>query len=438
MSLRAATKKEDRTPVLRVLSSFFVAAPRNGWTGGQYSLFRVIFGIYLLVHFAELVPWGAELFSNQGVLPAGTASPVLHLFPNVLAVWDSPAFVTVLLIAGTVLSALLALGWWDRLAAVALWYIWACLFGRNPLIANPGLPYVGWLLLAHACLPPAPYGSWAARGRPDPGGSWRMPQLLFTVAWILMALGYSYSGYTKMISPSWLDGTALVRVLNNPLARPGPVRDLLLTMPSGLSHLATWGALGLELSFAPLALVPRLRPILWSLLLAMHLTLIVVIDFADLSLGMVMVHLFTFNPAWIAPKAGVTEMIFYDGHCGLCLRLVRFVLAEDPTAATFHFAPLDSDAFRAAVPESLRAGLPDSVVIRTAQGSLLTRSAGALHILARLGGVWRLLGGLGRVVPRRLRDAGYDALARWRHHLFRRPAEVCPLIPARLRERFEF
>src|SRR5207245_3602172 len=54
----------------------------NGWTGGQYSLFRAVFGLYLFVHFVELVPWGAELFSNRGVLPHAAASPLIHLFPN--------------------------------------------------------------------------------------------------------------------------------------------------------------------------------------------------------------------------------------------------------------------------------------------------------------------------------------------------------------------
>ena len=174
-----------------------------------------------------------------------------------------------------------------------------------PLIGNPGLPYVGWLLLAHACLPPAPYGSWAARGRPDPGNGWRMPGGIFLVAWILMALGYTYSGVTKLVSPSWVDGTALARVLDNPLARPGLVRDALLALPEGVLRLATWGALLAELSFAPLALVPRLRPWLWGLLLLMHLGLIVVIDFADLSLGMVLLHLFTFDPAWLPPRRAI-------------------------------------------------------------------------------------------------------------------------------------
>ena len=67
---------------------------KNGWTGGQYSLVRAVFGAYLLVHFVQLAPWAAELFSNRGLLPDGRDSPLLHLFPNIFALWDSPAFVT--------------------------------------------------------------------------------------------------------------------------------------------------------------------------------------------------------------------------------------------------------------------------------------------------------------------------------------------------------
>jgi hypothetical protein len=123
-----------------------------------------------------------------------------------------------------------------------------------------------------------------------------------------MAVAYTYSGYTKLISPSWLDGTALARILDNPLARPGPLREALLALPGGVLHLATWGALGLELAFGPLALLRRLRPWLWSSMVLMHLSLLVLIDFADLSLGMLMLHLFTADPAWIRPRCAATTL----------------------------------------------------------------------------------------------------------------------------------
>lgn len=409
----------------------------NGWTAGQYSAFRATLGIYLFVHFLQLAPWGVEVFSNRGVLPDRSASPFVFLFPNLLAVWDAPGLVTAMLVGAAGLSLLFAIGLYDRAAAVAVWYVLACTFGRNPLIANPALPFVGWILLAHALMPRARYGSWFDRGAADAVGGWRMPQPLHLAAWIVMSLGYSYSGYTKLVSPSWIDGTAMARVLANPLARPGVVRDLLLQMPDALLHLATWGGLAFELAFAPLALFQRLRPFLWTGMVAMHLTLMLVIDFADLSLGMLVLHFFTFDPAWIAPRHAAQDRVFYDGHCGLCHGLVRFALSEDRTGATFRFAPLDSSTFRSQIAEGDRAGLPDSIVVDTAEGRLLTKSAAVLYILDRLGGLWRVLSWVLHAVPSRVRDAVYDAIARIRSVVFKRPADVCPLVPPDLIARFD-
>jgi predicted DCC family thiol-disulfide oxidoreductase YuxK len=410
----------------------------NGWTGGQYSVVRAILGTYLCVHFLHLVPWGAEVFSREGLLPDARVSPLTRLFPNVLVVWDTPAAVTTLLLAGAALSVLLAVGWWDRAAALGIWYLWACLFGRNPLIANPGLPFVGWLLLAHACLPPAPYGSVAALGRVDPGGGWRMPPAIFGAAWIVMAVGYSYSGYTKLVSPSWVDGTAVRYVLENPLARPTLLRDALLALPDWALHLQTWGALGLELAVAPLALIGRLRPWLWLALTSMHVGLMALIDFADLSLGMMMLHLFTIDPAWIRPRrAPAPERLFYDGSCGLCHRAVRFVLAEDRTSSALRVAPLGGEAFEREVPAGARAGLPDSLLVVRADGTRLVRSAAVLYVGERMGGLWRMFALAVRAVPTRVRDLAYDGVARVRQRLFTRPSAACPVLPAELRARFD-
>jgi len=408
----------------------------NGWTGGQYSLFRMLFGTYLFVHFVQLVPWAAEVYSNQGMLPDGAASPLLRIFPNLLAFADGPWVVSGMLVAGALFSLCFAAGWFDRVSAVSIWYLLACLFGRNPLTNNPALPYVGVLLLAHAILPPSPFGAVSARKRTDPAGGWQMPTSVFSVVWILMALGYSYSGYTKLVSPSWTDGSAMRHLLENPLARPTLLRELMLGLPAWMLQAATWGALALELSFAPLALFRPLRRWIWLAMLGMHCGLIVLIDFADLSLGMVMLHLFTFVPAWIpACKAKAQEVLFYDGGCGLCHKSIRFLLAEDPPGA-LHYAPLDSETFRQRVPLELQHNLPDSLLLLDENGQVHTRSTGIMIALSRLGGVWRLIGGALRLVPRGLRDMLYDGIARVRLRLFSKPSDVCPILPHELRARF--
>lgn len=396
----------------------------EGWTGGQYSLYRGLLGAYLLVHFVVLLPWAAELFSDRGVLPA-SASPLLAAFPNVLLLSDAVPVVTALVVAGALGALLLLLGFHDRVGALGAWYVLACLFGRNPLISNPSLPFIGWLLLAHVLVPPAPYGSWAARKRADPRGGWHLPGALVTAAWILMCLAYSYSGYTKLLSPSWVDGTALQRVLSNPLARPGLVRELLLASPPALLRLATWSALGLELAFAPLALLRRVRPWIWLAMVGMHAGLLVLVDFAELSVGMLVLHLFTFDPRWIPGRwPRRRDLVLYDGSCALCHGVTRFVLSEDRHGTAFVFAPLPQED-------------KETVKVRTESGDLLGRSEAVLYLLERLGGFWRVLAVVGHVAPRRLRDAVYDLVARYRYRVFGRSASACPILPADLRSRFQ-
>ncbi len=253
---------------------------------------RGVLGACLAVHFVALLPVAAELFSGAGMMPR-SASPLARLFPNVLAWYDAPAFVVSFVSLGAAASVALAAGTHERLAAASAYYVFACLFGRNPLIQNPSLPYVGLLVLAFAVLP-SPGRSRVCDARAE--ASWRA---FLGVAWILLAAGYTYSGLTKLTSPSWVDGTAFLHRLENPLARPTALRELALSSPPALVALLTYGALGLEILFAPLALVRRARPVIWSAMVAMHLGLLVLVDFADLTAGMLVFHAATVEPAWL-------------------------------------------------------------------------------------------------------------------------------------------
>jgi predicted DCC family thiol-disulfide oxidoreductase YuxK len=127
--------------------------------------------------------------------------------------------------------------------------------------------------------------------------------------------------------------------------------------------------------------------------------------------------------------------LFYDGGCGLCHRTVRTVLAADG-AGRFVFAPLQGATFRELIAEPDRKGLPDSIVVRTSDGRLLVRSDASLYVMQRLGGGWAALAALARLVPRALRDAVYDFIARIRSRLFAKPDDYCPLVPRELRPRF--
>lgn len=398
---------------------------KNSWTGGQYSLYRAALGSYLAVHLASLLPYGAEIFSDRGVLPSAALSPLAGWFPNIFAVAGAPWIVAAALCLGVAAALAFAAGWKDRWAAAALWYVWACLLGRNPLIANPSIPYVGWLLLAHLFVPPAPYGSWDARRRGDPGGGWSLPQPLFAAAWAVMAISYSYSGLTKLQSPSWFDGTAFSYVLGNPLMRDHAAAVFMMSLPVWILKSLTWGALSAELFFAPLALSARLRPFLWAGMLAMHLSLIGLVDFADLSLGMVMFHLFTFDPAWVKPGAG--GRFFYDGGCAMCQTFVRLIISED-AGERILLAPLGGSTFESAHPPT---DLPDSAAVLTEDGRWLVKSRAIRHTLGALGGIWRVPAAALSLLPLAFADRAYDFIAARRKKIL----GACPVPSPSMRRR---
>ncbi len=398
------------------------------WTGGQYSLYRVLLGGYLLVHFLYLLPWVPELFSTQGMVSQAALSPLINAFPNILGLYDAPWFVAGVVVSAAVASLLFLLGYIDKWAAVWIWYVLACLFGRNPLIANPALPYLGWMLLAHLFIPSAPYGSVAARGRSNPAGQWGMPRTVFIAAWIVMALTYTYSGYTKLLSPSWLSGETVSLVLQNPLARDYFVRELFLALPDGVLAWITHAILWIEYLFLPLIMIPFFRRFMWEAMLVVQLGFLVLLNFPDLTIVMLLFHLLTFDPAWLRTKTtGKEEILFYDGNCGLCHRVVRFVLSED-RAQRFVFSAIGSDRFNEIFDHKAQAQLPDSFILLDDRGHYKTEGQAVTALLLKLGGLWYLIGKLCSLVPDPMMNRLYRLVGDHRYHWFKPPVSSCPVV----------
>ncbi|MEM6392949.1 MAG: DCC1-like thiol-disulfide oxidoreductase family protein [Planctomycetota bacterium] len=132
------------------------------------------------------------------------------------------------------------------------------------------------------------------------------------------------------------------------------------------------------------------------------------------------------------------EMIYYDGDCGLCHRWVKFVMPRDRDGDKFAFSPINSGTFNQRIPAEQRESLPDSILVQREDGTLLARSSAVFHILRRLGGGWKLLVNMLSIIPRPVRDWGYDRVAAVRHRFFKKPTEVCPVMPPELRSRFHF
>ncbi len=128
------------------------------------------------------------------------------------------------------------------------------------------------------------------------------------------------------------------------------------------------------------------------------------------------------------------NIVFYDGVCGLCNRTVQFVLKRDQ-ARKIVFAPLQGETAKRRVdlPDDLR-----SIVFvmnhGTAQEEIYFRSDAVLRILDQLGGFWRVVSWL-RIIPRPLRDAIYNAIARRRYQWFGK-FDKCRVPSPEVRARF--
>jgi predicted DCC family thiol-disulfide oxidoreductase YuxK len=154
------------------------------------------------------------------------------------------------------------------------------------------------------------------------------------------------------------------------------------------------------------------------------------------------------------PRGASSEsaIVLFDGACNLCDGFVWFIIRRDP-AVRFRFASLQSAAAREllaahdpgrtdpgdvaaesgdAAERGAEGGVLDTVVLLQA-GRVYVRSGAALRILRGLGFPWSLLSIL-LAVPRPLRDALYDGIARRRYRWFGR-RDACAA-PPELRSRF--
>jgi predicted DCC family thiol-disulfide oxidoreductase YuxK len=132
-------------------------------------------------------------------------------------------------------------------------------------------------------------------------------------------------------------------------------------------------------------------------------------------------------------------ILLYDGVCGLCNRLVRFVLQRDRRDC-FRFASLQGEVARAILRRhGLRPGQLDTlyVVLHAGQEAelLLARSEAARYIFRRLGGFWAGLSRTLGVLPVALSDWGYNRVANQRYRVFGK-YDACPLPEAKDRHKF--
>ena len=111
------------------------------------------------------------------------------------------------------------------------------------------------------------------------------------------------------------------------------------------------------------------------------------------------------------------RIVFYDGYCVLCSRLIRFLMKRDKKKI-FLYATLDkiSDYSFISV-NSENAKWMDSIVYAR-NANLYFYSDAGIKILSDLGGIWKIVSILLHVFPKWIRDLIYKTIAKHRYKIF--------------------
>lgn len=132
-------------------------------------------------------------------------------------------------------------------------------------------------------------------------------------------------------------------------------------------------------------------------------------------------------------------VLLYDGHCGLCNRVVRFCAKRDP-ARKMRFVPLQSEAGKELLarygetPESLESAAI-FLETMTRRERFFHHSDAVAWALRQLNIPWRWVGRLVGWIPRFIREAGYAFVGRVRYAVFGR-YPVCPVPEPAIRSLF--
>lgn len=270
-----------------------------------FSLIRTFFGLWLLQHFLFLIPSGRELFSSEGMKVAGGA---LYL-KTALSGLRSPAGITILLSLAAISSILFTLRIKRSLNSFFLFLCWVFLFHQDLLSYNPGVPYVGWMLLALSLVPEMEERFFWENKFPD----FSFPKILFWGLWLIVVLGYSASGVHKLLfSPLWREGRAFVYILDYPASRSVFIGQLYNAIPLLFQKIICWIVLASESLFFLAFLNPTLRKWTWMTNTLMHLGILIVLKFGALSVVMLIIHAFMIEDDWF--KFGGIKKLSIKGN----------------------------------------------------------------------------------------------------------------------------
>ena len=127
-------------------------------------------------------------------------------------------------------------------------------------------------------------------------------------------------------------------------------------------------------------------------------------------------------------------IVLFDGVCNLCNGAVQFIIARDADA-TLRFVALQSEMGKNILKKHNTQSIDMKSIILLENDKLYDRSTAALRMAKNMDGLWKILY-VFIIVPKPIRDAVYNVVARNRYRWFGQKNE-CWLPTPDLKKHFE-
>lgn len=128
------------------------------------------------------------------------------------------------------------------------------------------------------------------------------------------------------------------------------------------------------------------------------------------------------------------KIILFDGVCNLCNSTVQFLIKHDKKDV-FRFVALQSDLGQQITAYiGIDTSKVDSIIVYEPGKAYFYKADAALEIASAIGGIYSLLG-IFKVVPKSIRNAVYDYIARNRYKWYGKK-EACMIPTPEIKAKF--
>lgn len=301
--------------VLARLDAFGVAVTERTWSPYAAAALRIGYGLIYLAYLLREFPHRDELWGPDSPMTPALSRELLDRtgWFSVLTFSDSPIYFEVCYGLALVVCVLFALGWRTRMLAIVFALVVTSFYARSVLMTDGGdnlITLMSIYLVCTACGRRWSLDSRRARLR----GSADRPESRFArfattefarhlgvsrrvVVTVLHNCGmvvigaqicilYATAGLYKVQGGDWDNGTALHFVLNLSLFRPWPVLSAVADSHPMMITAAAYLTVLVQVAF-PFALFGRLKYVVLSMLLCMHLGIAVLMGLPMFSGSMV-------------------------------------------------------------------------------------------------------------------------------------------------------